>query len=154
MKTLSIALLLATGLALIGILAVPQVSAQTSSSSEKEILKLESRWSEAVVKRDTTTLQRLYADEYLATDPGGDVWNKVQDIASIASGTFVVTSFTLDDMKAHIYGKVAVVTGSNDMKGTYSGKDISGKYRFTDVFVKRSGRWQCVATQATLVPKK
>jgi len=154
MKTLPIALLLAAGLTLIGILVVPQVSAQTSGSSEKEILKLENRWSEAVVKRDTTTLQRLFADEYLATDPLGGVSNKAQSIADIASGTFVVTSFTLDDMKVHIYGKVAVVTGSNDMKGTYSGKDISGKYRFTDVFVKRSGRWQCVATQSTLVPKK
>ena len=154
MKTLSIALLLATGLALLGILAVPQVSAQISSSSEKEILKLENQWSEAVVKRDTTTLQRLYADEYLFTDPGGDVWNKLQDIANVASGTFVVTSFNLDDMKVHIYRRVAVVTGSNDMKATYNGKDVSGKYRFTDVFVKRSGRWQCVATQSTLVPKK
>jgi len=154
MKTLSIALLLATGLALLGILAVPQVSAQISSSSEKEILKLENQWSEAVVKRDTTTLQRLYADEYLFTDTGGDVWNKEQDIASIASGTYVGTSFNLDDMKVHIYRRVAVVTGSNDMKATYNGKDISGKYRFTDVFVKRSGRWQCVATQSTLVPKK
>lgn len=154
MKTLSIALLLATGLALIGILAVPQVSAQASSSSEKEILKLENQWSEAVVKCDTTTLQRLYADEYLFTDAGGDVWNKKQDIASIASGTYVATSFNLDDMKVHIYQRVAVVTGSNDIKATYKGKDISGKYRFTDVFVKRSGRWQCVATQSTLVPKQ
>lgn len=154
MKTLSMALLVAPGLALIGILAVPQVSAQTSSSSEKEILKLENQWCEAVVKRDTTTLQRLYADEYLCTGSGGDVWNKVQEIAGIASGTYVATSFNLDDMKSHIYGNVAVVTGSNTIKATYKGKDISGKYRFTDVFVKRSGRWQCVATQSTLVPKK
>jgi hypothetical protein len=31
---------------------------------------------------------------------------------------------------------------------------MSGAYRFTDVFVKRGGRWQAVATQATFVAKK
>jgi hypothetical protein len=37
------------------------------------------------------------------------------------------------------------------MTGQYKGKDISGQYRWTDVFVKRQGRWQVVATHASQI---
>ena len=33
----------------------------------------------------------------------------------------------------------------------YKGQDISGKYRFTDTWVKRNGKWQAVASQYTKV---
>ena len=140
---------------LIGLLvALPQGWAQAPSASEQELMKLENDWSEAVLKKDSATLQRLYADEYLSTDQDGVTWNKSQDIANITSGAFKLASYKLEDMKAHVYGDAAVVTGRNTIKGTFQGKDVSGQYRFTDVFVKRAGRWQCVATQGTLVAKK
>jgi hypothetical protein len=37
------------------------------------------------------------------------------------------------------------------MKGTYKGQDLSGKCRFTDTSVKRSGMWQVAAWQYTNV---
>jgi hypothetical protein len=33
----------------------------------------------------------------------------------------------------------------------YKEQDISGKYSFTDTWVKRYGKWQAVASQATKV---
>jgi ketosteroid isomerase-like protein len=50
-----------------------------------------------------------------------------------------------------VIGDVAVVTARNTIKGTYMGKDVSGAYRGTDVFVKRGGRWRVLTTQATAV---
>jgi len=35
-----------------------------------------------------------------------------------------------------------------------SGMDISGQYRFTDVWVKQEGRWQLMAWQATKVAQQ
>ena len=55
-------------------------------------------------------------------------------------------------MKVRIFGDTAVVTGSYKEKSTYKFKDTSGKYSFTDVWVKRGGDWQIVAEQTT--PKK
>jgi len=46
------------------------------------------------------------------------------------------------------------VTGRFTQKGTYKGKDISGTGRFTDTFVKRNGKWRCVATQGTMISQK
>ena len=54
-------------------------------------------------------------------------------------------------MKVKVHGEMGVVTGRNTIKATYMGKDISGAYRFTDVFVKHAGRWQVLSTQGTAI---
>ena len=51
------------------------------------------------------------------------------------SGDLKLQSASLDDAKVQVYGDTAVVTYSSNDKGTYKGKDISGKTRWTDVFV-------------------
>ena len=137
----------------VAFLYAPVGRAQTANAAEQELINIENGWSDAVVKRDGPALQRLYADEYLYTDSDGVVRNKTQDIADVTSGRAKIASFVLDDLKVHVYGETAVVTGRNTLKGTFEGKDISGVYRFTDVFVKRAGRWQAVATQSTLAKK-
>jgi ketosteroid isomerase-like protein len=136
------------------LVALSQVWAQTPSAVEQDLLKLESNWGDALLKNDTAALERIYADEYLFTDSEGVTWNKPQDLANTKSGASKITSFKLEDMKVHVYGEAAVVTGKTILKGTFQGKDISGQHRFTDVFVKRAGRWQCVATQSTVISKK
>ena len=116
---------------------------------QQELTKVENGWAEATVKKDIAALEKLYADEYIATDPMGSVFNKAQDLATLKSGEFALTSYKLEDVKVQSHGTVAVVTGRNTVKGTYKGKPIDGAYRFTDVFVKRDGGWKVVATQAT-----
>ena len=141
-------------LALVGMSIAASGLAQTpAAATEQELIKVEHAWSDAVVKHDGAALQRLYADEYFYTDSDGVVRNKTQDISDITSGKVKIASYVLDDLKVHVYGETAVVTGRNTLKGTFEGKDISGAYRFTDVFVKRAGRWQAVATQSTLAKK-
>jgi len=128
--------------------------AWAQTAAEKELIKLENDWSTAVMKHDAKALESLYATEYIATDATGKTYNKAEAIKADASPNTVVTSFVLSDLKVHIYGQTGVVTGVNTIKATSDGKDVSGGYRFTDVFVKRDGRWQCVATQGTLIEKK
>jgi len=57
----------------------------------------------------------------------------------------------IDEMKVRVYGDTAVVTGQSTVKGIFKTQDISGKYRWTDVFVKRDGKWQIVNAQLTPV---
>jgi ketosteroid isomerase-like protein len=47
-------------------------------------------------------------------------------------------------MKAFVIGDQAIVHGLLTVKSSRAGKDTSGQDRFTDVFAKREGRWQCV----------
>jgi ketosteroid isomerase-like protein len=58
---------------------------------------------------------------------------------------------TNSDMKAFVLGDTAVVHGLSTAKSSMAGRDTSGQQRYTDVFVKRDGRWQCVTGYSTKV---
>ena len=55
------------------------------------------------------------------------------------------------EMKALVFGDRAIVHGLSTSKSSMRGKDTSGQERYTEVFVKRDGRWQCVTGYSTKV---
>lgn len=132
--------------------AMAQAPAQPETGSvEQELIKLELGWTEAILKHDIAFLERVYADDLIYTDPNGAVWTGAQDIANIDSGVAVYTAFVTDDMIVHVYGDTAVVFGRDTIKGRVKGQDVSGRYRWTDTWMKKDGRWQCVATQSSKI---
>jgi len=144
---------------MIWIFAVGAQAQQTSALTEtgkveQELIKIENGWGEAVLKKDIAFLDRILADDIVETDTDGNIYTKAQDLEEIKSGAYVMTSWAQDDIKVRIYGDTAVVTGRTTNKGQYKGKDISGQYRWTDTFIKRDGRWQCVATHSSRIPQK
>ena len=124
---------------------------QTSkaSSVEEHVKKQEQNWAEAVVKEGAESVDEYEADDFITTDPTGRVTDKAQDRMDLSSGDYKIQSEQLSDLKVHVYGNVAVAAGTNLMKGTYKGQDLSGKYRFTDTWVKRNDKWEVVASQYT-----
>jgi uncharacterized protein (TIGR02246 family) len=131
--------------------AAPQPTATSGSSASEEeaVLSFEREWTEAMIGKDAAALDRILADDFTEIDPMGMTHTKEAALANAKSGDLVFESFTPRDMKARVYGDTAVVTGLSTVKGTHKGQDISGDYRFTDTLVKRNGRWQAVASQAT-----
>jgi ketosteroid isomerase-like protein len=91
------------------------------------------------------------ADDIITTDPSGRVTDKAQDRLDLSSGDFKIQSEELSEIKVHVYGNTAAAVGTNTLRGTYKGQDISGKYRFTDTWVNRNHKWQVVASQYTKV---
>jgi ketosteroid isomerase-like protein len=89
------------------------------------------------------------ADTATFTGPDGILSDKAGFVADLKSGELKVQSSKLDDMKVQVYGDMAVVTYGSTDKSTYKGKDVSGRYRWMDVFVNRDGRWKIVAGQGT-----
>jgi ketosteroid isomerase-like protein len=140
----------------VAIAAVAANAGQTPTSPEQALVTLENDWSQASIKRDGATLQHFYADEYVFTDADGNTSTKAKEIANLTSGAFRLTAYKFEDVKVRVYGEVAVVTGRNTIKGTWEDieRDVSGPYRFTDVFVRRNGRWQCVASQSSRITQK
>ena len=126
-----------------------------SASVEKELIKLENDWNNAAVKRDVAALSRILADDWTLIDPGdGTIVTKTQSLADLKSGEDVVTSAVGDEWKVRVYGDAAVVLSRETDKEQYKGKDVSGQYRFTDTWIKKAGRWQCVASAGTKITKK
>jgi len=58
---------------------------------------------------------------------------------------------THDNLKVRVYGSTAVISGLSTEKSQLMGSDTSGQYLFTDTWIKRDGRWQCVATHLSEV---
>jgi len=123
--------------------------AGTDGAVQEELLRAEHEWVDAAVAGDTLRLAHILADEFAGTNPDGSPSTKRGDIESIASGAVDLESIDLSDLRARAYGSTGIVTGLADLRGTAQGRDISGNFRFTDVFVKRDGRWQAVASQGT-----
>ena len=130
-----------------------QSKERPSAGTEQTVMRIERELLNAVLKGDASANERYLADTYVFTGPDGTVENKAQAIADLKSGDLKLQSASLDGAKVQVYGDTAVVTYSSNDKGTYKGKDISGKTRWTDVFVNQNGRWQLVASQGTMVPK-
>src|SRR5947199_5773192 len=139
--------------ALLGLLAGSRAWAQASSLVEQDIIKLEQAVTDAQFKKDRAALERFLADDYLYTHSNGSVLNKAQEIAESMSSDVQWTDSKLADLKVRIFGDVVVLTGRQTIQGTAKGY-VPGPRRITDIFVKRSGRWQRAGGQATLAPTK
>jgi ketosteroid isomerase-like protein len=119
---------------------------------EQALMKIERDAAAALLKKDVASFGRVFADDASLTSPDGTVQTKAQLLADVKSGDLVLESTDISDMKVHAYGESAVVTYATTDKGKYKGQDISGRYRWTDVFVRRGGTWQIVASQGTPIP--
>jgi ketosteroid isomerase-like protein len=129
-------------------------SAETASA-EQELVTLEKRWNDSWVKRDPAFLDRILADDYIGTRSDGSVFSKAQEIADMTFSENVVAYIASDDFKVRVYGDAAVVAFRFTTKEqNKEGKDIGGQYRTTDTWVKRAGRWQCVASHGSEIAQK
>ena len=138
---------------LLGLLAVIAVYAQTQNATQQEVLNAYRALDQTQVTKDRATMERLMADDYLYTHSNGTVANKAQDIAETISPDSKWTAVKSDDLKVRVYGDVAVITGLGTLTGSAKGYQ-PGPRRFTDLWVRRNGRWQSIGGQSTLVPAK
>jgi|SRR5882762_3187766 len=154
MNTLALAIKYVTTLGLLGFVFVPS-PAQSVGETEKELTKIERDWRTARIKGDVAFLENLYAKEFRITGTDGSIIERNTDIALFASQKIKPTMIEYDDLKVSVYcPDVAVVTGRDNLKGTYNGVYGEGALRFTDVFIRREGRWQLVSNHSTWVQKK
>jgi ketosteroid isomerase-like protein len=142
--------------------AAPSASPSTEpfnpAAIETEVLRLDKEWANVIKTRDLDALRRIEADDIVLTYADGTTGTKADEIRDVESGNVTVDSFEVLEAKATVLSaESAVVTGRSVIKNgkvkAASGKqiDISGEYRFTDVFAKRNGTWQVITSQATRI---
>jgi ketosteroid isomerase-like protein len=120
-----------------------------TQDTEATLMKMERDAAAALVKRDLAGFGAIFADDATFTGPDGAVQTKAQLLADVKSGALAIQSTEISDLKVHVFGESAVATYATTDKGKYKDRDISGRYRWTDVFVRRGGKWQIVASQGT-----
>ena len=130
-------------------------SAATSKpiSIEEEIKRLDHKWAQAYVKSDIPTLQELMSDELVTTDATGTTFlkGKEQDIEGVRNGSISYEVFKIEDVKVKAHGDTAIAVGRFSMKGKAGKKEFSGRYAYTETWIKRSGKWQAIAEHITSI---
>jgi ketosteroid isomerase-like protein len=126
---------------------------KNSNEMEKEVMKVEEEFGEAMIKNDADRIGTLLADDWIIIDPDGAIMDKARFLSAIRSGALTHEAMDSQEVRVRIYGTTAIVTALTSSKAKYMGQEFSTRERATDVFVKRDGRWQCVTTQLTTFTK-
>lgn len=117
-----------------------------------QIENLEDVWRNAVLHGNTSAMDTLLADDYMAITPTGILQSKEQTLASLRAGSVHFKSIELSDRKIRLYGNTALVTSRAEVSGNGPDGDISGAYRYTRVYVKDArGVWRIVSFEASKI---
>ena len=134
-----------------------------STTLTQEILREEERLSNAKRTLDLDALNRIYADELLMTGVLGEptctkaaiIDETKRGIAhrdsAAASGRAFETSCTNEDVTVKTHGDTAITNYRFVVNCTGPNIDVHRRYRTTNVWIKRDGRWQIVAAHTAFV---
>ena len=129
-------------------MGVAQKQSATGShqtSVEEVIKKLDNERIQAQIHADASSLDRIYAPDFIGVGPSGRVRTKPPVISDFTSGDLKFQSITTDDVQVRVYGDTAIETGRSTMIGQDKGQTVPRDTRFTRVWVKQHGRWRLVA---------
>lgn len=145
------------GIALAAILVASAGTASRQPTATEELTTLLQEFMGAAGRGDRAVFEKFFADDVIYTRATGAVITKADIMASLgkpgsATGPQAKTTYSAEEITVHDYGEMAVVafrlegrTEGND------GKVVAAQYRNTGTFLKRNGRWQAVAWQATKI---
>jgi uncharacterized protein (TIGR02246 family) len=126
-------------------------SQNASGGTEKAVAALEQQWLQSQKTNNPDLVAPLIADKFMNTDTEGKVTGKAEMLTTAKATKY--ESVDYDDLKVTAFGDTAIAIGTFKAKGTDpTGKAMNVQERFTDTWVKMpNGKWQCVASQGTIV---
>jgi ketosteroid isomerase-like protein len=121
-------------------------AADNAQQAVTQLQKFERDWIAAIVGKDTATIDRLLADDFAGTT-NDQRYSKTDAIEDVKSGTH--ESLDLEELDVRVFGDTAITTMVQNEKSRHDNEDFSGRYFFTNVWVKRNGEWRAVASHGS-----
>jgi ketosteroid isomerase-like protein len=133
----------------LGFVALSQIQGQTKSNPDRRtedvILQLERETMEAIRNKDAAALSRILADDFVLRSPAGADLNKTEFLKLAQSIPVKILSVKGENLKVNVYDQTAVLTGvQRSTTQADDGKEETSAGAFTDIFIKRQGRWLLV----------
>jgi len=124
----------------------------TVNSLDQEFIDVDRGWVAAYLQGSAELFNRIWTERFVFTFPFGQFNNKEREISNIDSGSVAFESISSDNLTVTVYGNTVVMAGLFSVKGQYEGRDISGRYSYTNVIGKQHDElWQIVASHANLL---
>ena len=117
---------------------------------EKLFLELETLWMNAWKNKDEETVREILSDDFTLTSSlsSGELVDK-EDWISKAMHHYDCKHFRFDRLKVRVYENTAIVNSWFYQEASANGKDWSGNFLISDVWVLKNGAWRVVARHAS-----
>lgn len=121
--------------------------ASPDDSVARSLIELERQWAETPSSHKIPVLERIFADDFLGTDPAGRRYTKAERIEHLRRSGVGGPSNHLDEVRVRFFGEnIAVLYGTeSSTRRTTDGRDERLVFVWTDTWLRRNGRWQMVA---------
>ena len=104
---------------------------------------------DTMVKGDAAALKTMLSDDWRVTTPDGGTHDKAETLAAMKAGTLKYLVMDKSKVEVRVYGDEAVVTGTIRAKYAVDGKEQTATDLYTEVFVKKDGKWQFVTVHTS-----
>lgn len=144
----------ASGPAVLGAQRPAEPVTARDAAADAEIRTLSAAEVQAFLGRDADTMERLWADDFVVTNPLNRFVTKRQVLEMVRSGVLVITAFDRQIEYLKVYGDTVILAGRETV--TWGGKMPNAgrteSLRITVVWMRRDGSWRQVARHANVVP--
>ena len=130
-------------------------TAVTETATSQQLTQMIRSFLADVPKGDRQVFNNFFADDVIYTRSAGVTVNKADILSNIdvRAANEPQATYEADDFTVHPYGEMAVVNFRLVQHNVKDGKQETNYFRNTGTFLKRNGKWQVVAWQATRVPE-
>ena len=126
-----------------------------AAKDEVQLAALQQSLAKAWLGADRATIERIIAADWRSTGPDGRTTDRAAVVADVfETRRHKIQRVEIDDVTARVFGDAAVVTGRTRGVGEFEGSTYDVVIRFTDTFVRRDGRWQAVASHASVLASR
>jgi len=136
------------------------IASYGQSAAEQEILKIHAGLDQAFVKQDIAYFERVFADDYVYSDPYGKARDRTENLAELrkewAEARYKVVSSTSENPKVRVVGTTALVTAGWTFTAAWpniaNAEPHTDRGRYTGYYEKRDGKWMLVTEHFSEAP--
>ncbi len=135
-------------------------TASSSSATTRELTALLNQFMKDASTNNAAGFDRFFADDLIYTGSNGMVHTKAEIMGSLnapkpAAASAEKQIYSAENVVVHDFGGTAIVAFQLVAHTEHAdGKIEISNYRNTGTFLRRNGRWQVIAWQATKIPEK
>jgi ketosteroid isomerase-like protein len=123
---------------------------QEPEPSRETLIALDKEWGDVVAKKDAARLRQILADDFIGIGDKGEKYTKADEIKQLENRTPANGRYGADDYDVRFLNRdIALMVHRGSFSGQEDGKNVFEEHRSLHVLVKRDGRWQVFASDAT-----
>lgn len=123
-------------------------------SDSHQIEAMEEQWRDALLKSDTSVLDKMTTDDFLSISSNGTLSDKQQYLKRVSSHLYQFSTMDLMVLKVRVQPGSAIATSQTHIVGTLEGRPVDAIFRYTKVYTRSpGGPWRVANFEATRVSR-